>query len=196
LVKFALVAPVLLLLILAIIELVLIFQGYLAVQHAAREAARWAVTYQPEKGKTIDGTPCDGVSCDINETAEEYWARRVKLIKQVALDRAVGLHINEARLGFTPATFAAYKSDANFFGVQVWGQMRSDDSTQMPDKPGMPGLPVYVQVTHNVELLDPIFRAAVAQLFGMPSVPVSAQIEMTNASVPVDCPECGDGNGG
>ena len=47
LVEFALVIPVLLLAVLSIIEGALLFQSFLAIQHAAREAARFAVTYQP-----------------------------------------------------------------------------------------------------------------------------------------------------
>ncbi len=77
LVEFALILPVLLLIILAIIEMALIFQGYLTVQHAAREAARWAVTYQPERGMRRDGSPCGGAECNSNESEQDYLARRV-----------------------------------------------------------------------------------------------------------------------
>ena len=47
LVEFALVVPVLLLALLSIIEGALLLQSFLAIQHAARESARYAVTYQP-----------------------------------------------------------------------------------------------------------------------------------------------------
>jgi len=44
---FALILPALLMVVLSIIEGALLFQSYIAVQHAAREAARYAVTYMP-----------------------------------------------------------------------------------------------------------------------------------------------------
>jgi regulation of enolase protein 1 (concanavalin A-like superfamily) len=171
LVEFGLILPVLLLIILAVIEMALIFQGYLAVQHAAREAARWAVTYNPERGKNLDGSEC----CP-NETDEEYWARRVELIKQVAVDSAVGLRIDHAKLGLTEDSFNAYLDEPNFFGVEIWGAMTFFDPQieDSHDKPGLPGLPVRVRVTHNVELLDPIFSAI------KPRVRVHAQTEMIN----------------
>ena len=45
--EFALILPALLMIVLSIIEGAFLFQSYLAIQHAAREAARYAVTYQP-----------------------------------------------------------------------------------------------------------------------------------------------------
>jgi regulation of enolase protein 1 (concanavalin A-like superfamily) len=179
-VEFALISPVLLLTILAIIETALIFQGYLTVQHAAREAARWAVTYNPERGKELNGDSCDGTSCDPNESEGAYWARRVRLIKLVAVEKAVGLRIDEARLGLTATDFDEHAGTPNFFGVQVWGYPSFDTPSggwtdnDLIDHPGLPGLPVRVRVTHNVELLDPLYRAIV------PRVRVVAQAEMIN----------------
>ena len=183
LVEFALISPVLLGVILAIIETALIFQGYLTVQHAAREAARWAVTYRPNKGMTLEGEPCDGVACDPNESDEEYWARRVGLIKLKAVETAIGLRIDDARLGLDEAAFDEYASVASFYGVEVWGFPSFDEpkggwtEKDLRDHPGLPGLPVRVRVTHNVELLDPIFRALV------PRVRVVAQAEMVNEGI-------------
>ena len=186
-VEFALVFPVLLLTVLAIIETALIFQGYLTVQHTAREAARWAITYQPERGMGLDGAPCDE-TCDPNESEEEYWTRRVELIKQIAVEKAVGLRIDEAHLGLTNETFNAYLHLPNFYGVEVWGLPSFVEPTDMWDPetdwqpgangirnhPGLPGLAVRVRVTHNVELLDPLLRNIVSR------VKVSAESEMIN----------------
>ncbi len=178
LVEFALVAPVLLLIILAIIETALIFQGYLAVQHAAREAARWAVTYKPDQGRNLDGTECDGTECSPDETDQQYWARRVRMIKDKAVASAVGLRIGPT--GLTQADFNQYLNEPNFFGVEIWGYPSFYEPAggwteeDLRDHPGLPGLQVLVRVTHNVELLDPLFRAIV------PRVRVSAQTEMIN----------------
>ena len=49
LLEFALILPALLMIVLSIIEGALLLQAYLEIQQAAREAARWAVTYQPPK---------------------------------------------------------------------------------------------------------------------------------------------------
>jgi regulation of enolase protein 1 (concanavalin A-like superfamily) len=179
-VEFALISPVLLLVILAIIETALIFQGYLTVQHAAREAARWAVTYKPDRGMIDETTPCDGIVCNPYESDQEYWSRRVRMIKNIAVDRAVGLRIDDTHLGLSSTDFDSFSSVANFYGVQVWGYPSFDEpdggwtENDLSDHPGLPGLPVRVRVTHNVELLDPLMRAIV------PRVRVVAQSEMIN----------------
>ena len=180
LVEFALVAPILMLTMLAIIETALIFQGYLTVQHSAREAARWAVTYKPDRGYEVDGAPCDGVTCDPNESEDEYWERRVELIKTIAVEKAVGLRIDEVHLGMTEDDFSAFANVPNFYGVQIWGFpsfVEPDGGwadADLRDHPGLPGLPVRVRVTHNVEIIDPLMRAIV------PRVRVVGQAEMIN----------------
>ena len=206
-VEFALVLPVLLLVIFLIIEGALILQGYLAVQHAAREAARWAITYQPPQGCKLEGNPtvrdyCDpsdpctnlsanppfvyppydyrlpGNNCDPQENLAEYNARRVAMIKMIALDRAVGLRIKESALGLTTDTFNAYSSTPGFFGVQVWGFPAFDAQEQL-DHPSLPGLPVRVRVVHNVEIVDPLFRAFA------PYIRVESHVTMLNEGVQV-----------
>jgi len=206
-VEFALVLPVLLLVIFLIIEGALILQSYLAVQHAAREAARWAITYQPPQGCKLEGNPtardhCDpsdpctnlsanppfvyppydyrlpGNNCDPQEDLAEYNARRVAMIKMIALDRAVGLRIKESALGLTTDTFNAYSSTPGFFGVQVWGFPAFDAQEQL-DHPSLPGLPVRVRVVHNVEIVDPLFRAFA------PYIRVESYVTMLNEGVQV-----------
>lgn len=201
LVEFALILPVLLLILLGIIEAALVFQGYLAVQHAAREAARFAVTYQPVAGQKLDGTACDftvpqgppfvnpGWVCNAREPASaagmsEYYARRVALIKQRALESAAGLRINRNFIGITPATFELYKDQPGFFGVLVWGypSFETDcnaNPNQCLDHPGLEGLPVRVYVRHNVEIIDPFYRLIARY------VTVDAQAEMINEGIQV-----------
>jgi regulation of enolase protein 1 (concanavalin A-like superfamily) len=180
LVEFALISPVLLVVILAIIEAALVFQGYLTVRHAAREAARWAVTYQPAKGMMLNGDPCDDVECDPDETDQEYWDRRVEYIKQKAVEKSFGLRFDEDHLGFSEADFSTFGSLPNFLGVEVWGFPSFEEPTggwtdnDLRDHPGLPGLPVRVRVSHNVALLDPLIGAIV------PAVRVVAQSEMIN----------------
>jgi len=74
-VEFALILPVLLLVILGLMEAAFVIQGYLTVQHAAREAARFAVAYQPLQGACLDqdgdGQIEDGISQDPDDRAPE-----------------------------------------------------------------------------------------------------------------------------
>lgn len=189
--EFALILPILLLIIFLVIEAALVIQGYLAVEHAAREAVRWAITYQPVQGYRLDGAPCTdtdfhgpfllndpGFRCNPLETTEEYNARRVALIKETALQRAAGLRIDDDALGLTEATFSAHFNDPGFFGVRVWGFPSFQESEQL-DHPGLPGLPVRVQVVHNVIILDPLFRIIA------PHVRVEAHAEMINEGIQV-----------
>ena len=168
LVEFALILPALLMIILSIIEGALLFQAYLAVQHAAREAARFAVTYQPpityseEQGEILlkGGNP--GPPAYPDETTDEWNARRVHLIKQHALDAALGLNITQTGLDRT--SFEAFKYDPGFFGVRIWGfpQFPSGNSvTEQEDHPSLPGLPVRIIVYYRWEPLDPLIGAIV-----------------------------------
>ncbi len=207
LVEFALILPVLLMVVLGIIEASLVVQGYVTVQHAAREAARFAVTYQPIQGACLDqdrdGQIEDGIrhdaddrapypACPIDgwgnpsETDEDYYERRAKLIKQRALDAATGLRIDRTHLGDTPSNFEANKGEPRFFGVLLWGYPSflvdcndPSERDQCVDHPGLEGLPVRVLVRHNVQVVDPLYRV-VAEY-----VPVQADAQMVNEGVQV-----------
>ena len=126
LVEFGLLLPGMLLVLLSIAEAALLFQTYLAIQHAAREAARFAVTYQPPKGYTLDqvqdllrGTRLDPVYPDENE--DEWDDRRVGLIKTQALEQLQGLR------SVPPAFCVGTITDIICFGLQrsrAWGNSR------------------------------------------------------------------------
>ncbi len=196
LVEFALVLPVLLLVLVGIIEAALVVQGYLTVQHAARAAARFAVTYQPVKGTCIDDVLAEEPYCPLDyavwsgETDIRYFARRTQLIKLEALDQAAGLRINDEHLGDTPARFDQYKNEPRFFGVLVWGYPSFlTDCDENPDDcldhPGLEGLPVRVLVRHNVEIVDPFYRPLVRGIIGGEYVPVQAYAQMVNEGIQV-----------
>jgi len=163
----------------------------LTVQHAAREAARWAVTYRPVQGLKIDEEECDNLSagdaisnfigtnaainCDPNENIAEHEARRVALIKEFAFQSAAGLRIDSAAMVLANNELL---DTPGFFGVSVWGDTWA--AAQVLDNPGAAGLPVQVRVVHNVELVDPFLRVIAPN-----GVRVQASANMVNEGVQV-----------
>jgi len=207
LVETAFILPVLLMAILGIIEAALLIQGYVTVQHSARSAARFAASYQPPLGACLDadgdGMLEDGVTGDaddrlpwpncplpapwdanLNETEAQYHDRRVLLIQHAARDAAAGLRIDDTRLGYDESSWDTYSDQAGFFGVVVWGYPSFEaDCNADPDSclyhPGVEGLPVWVMVAHNVEIIDPFYRAIA------PYVSVRADAQMLNEGIQV-----------
>ncbi len=140
---------------------------------------------------------------DPAETDAHYYQRRVLLIKQKARDTAAGLRIrnDELALGIGQTgidEFDANLDDAGFFGVRIWGFPAFDvdcaeagagrmetpwDPASHPDAcldhPGLEGLPIQVQVVHNVEIVDPLYRVITEY------VTVQATSEMINEGVQV-----------
>src|SRR5690606_970245 len=91
-VEFALILPLLIAVMLAIIDGAFLMQGYITVNHAAREAARFAISYQPNQGDCMDSNgdgsiadepwpycPSPGYTTDPYEDDDDYYDRRVKL---------------------------------------------------------------------------------------------------------------------
>jgi hypothetical protein len=133
---------------------------------------------------------------DPGEDDEHYAKRRVALIKNKARQTAAGLRIQNEYLGLTTADFNANLDKPGFFGVQVWGYPDFDTDCNDPDlankvwdpsdaepgcldHPGQEGLAVRVQVVHNVEIIDPLYRV-IAKF-----VMVQADAQMINEGVQV-----------
>ena len=195
--EFALMLPVLLMILFVLIEGALVIQGYLTVQYAAREAARWAVTYRPVQGETIDEVYCTnlsagdsveaflgteaGYNCDPYESDAEYHNRRVALIKETAVQRAAGLRINGDALALSDDVYRSLSSAPGFFGVKATGATWAGDATAFEDDhPGLPGLQVRVEVVHRVALVDPFLRVIAPN-----GVRVRGQANMVNEGVQV-----------
>jgi hypothetical protein len=94
-VEFALVLPILLMLIFGIIEFARLFYAWIIVENAARFGVRYASTGNFDLANCIDldgdGTPCDGEMED-----EEIDAARIPSIKSEARNVVIGLHYNES----------------------------------------------------------------------------------------------------
>ncbi len=177
LVEFALILPALLLILFSIIEGGLLFQAYLAVQHASREAARWAAVYQPpitysiEQGeRLLNGLP-PGSPQFSGETDEHWNLRRTQYIRDRALEQFVGIRVVYPATGFFEnhsGVDPTYTRDAThdlrdrpgFFGVRVWGFANLDANPPVPqiDHPSLPGLPVRVRVEYRWVPIDPLIR--------------------------------------
>jgi hypothetical protein len=193
LVEFALILPILLLVVLGLIETALLFQAYLAIQHGAREAARFAVSMQPPIGHIVadDGSivkcPGDGeldkwgIECSLGEDVEGWQKRRVEMIKHRALEASLGVRVNRDNLSLGvdefESDFLPKESSAGFFGVRVWGFHSLDEAEE--DHPSLPGLPVRVVVYHRAEILDPLFQAIIK------SVRLTGRAEMINEGIQV-----------
>lgn len=183
LVEFALVIPVLLLAVLSIIEGALLFQSYLAIQHAAREAARFAVTYQPPIKYDLDqvqellrgGNPPPPYP---NETETHWIARRVSYIKDRAHQQSMGIRI----LRFDTSRNEPPDPDGEpqaegFFGVYIAGRP-TEAQEYVWENPGGPGLPVQVHVYYQWTPVDPLIRAIVPN-----GVLIRGRAEMINEGI-------------
>ncbi len=202
LVEFALMLPVFLMILFVLIEAAFIIQGYLTVQHAAREAARWAIAYRPIQGMTSDDTvpcanpgagddityyvdlsrdPTTALDCDPTEGLDEYNNRRAALIKRVALYSSAGLRIDLDALELVSSNIESFPDSPGAFGVQLQGDIWNGANVMTaPNHPGAAGLPVHVTVVHNVELVDPFLRAIAPN-----GVRVRASANMVNEGVQV-----------
>lgn len=193
LVEFALILPILLLLILGIIEGARIIWAYITVQNAAREAARYAITGQPYDGL---GNPwtlrpdrypgCDpqfddgqlvyspdlvggGDCADAND--------RVDAIIGVAVERSRGLAVEQYAVHPGVYTATGWVDTGGTYGVRVFGQEIGSDTRV--DFAGKEGLNVLVQVYYNVRLLDPLYAAIIPSGY----VHLAGEVQMQNEGI-------------
>ncbi len=165
LVEFALLLPVLLVVIFTLIDVAFAFQGLLTVAHASREGMRFAIAYRPNQGECLHRDASGGPiyepypDCPMNyaenptESDNNYFARRSLLIKRTTLEAVRGLRTSTICAGTDSATCVTeHNDDAGMLGVRIWGFQAFDGAEQI-NMPGLQGLPVRVQVIHNVPLV-------------------------------------------
>jgi hypothetical protein len=182
LVEFALILPVLLLLLLGIIEAARVIWAYITVQTAVREAARYAVSGKPYAFSNVSSY-CTNPQGD--PSAQSPWicdpVSRTLAIENVAMNRiTTSLNVS------TPCRSLGYaqcEGVANAYGVRVIGQ-RTDELTPtvvftQVGHAGQQGLNVKVMAYYNVQMLDPIFDA----LMGGNVIPVRAELSMQNEGI-------------
>jgi hypothetical protein len=152
LVEFALILPILLLILFIIIESGRIFQAYITVQHAAREGARYAVTGRWEE-----------------EFAGEEEKARVFSIEDIARNALAGLAL---------AGPAGYDEEGRIltghYEIKIFGQNPNPPPALLEGYAGLPGEKVAVQVAYRLQVITPVLNAIA------PSVPVVGYVEMIN----------------
>jgi hypothetical protein len=151
LVEFALILPILLLVIFVIIESGRIFQAYITVQHAAREGARYAITGRWDEEFAAEPDP------------------RVDSIEDIARNSLAGLVL---------AGPAGYDGEGRIlighYEIKIFGQNPNPPPALLEGYAGLPGEKVAVQVAYRLQIITPGLNVIA------PSVPVVGYVEMIN----------------
>ena len=165
LVEFALILPVLILLIFGLIDFARVFQAYVTLENAAREAGRYAVTGQRMTSLSLD---------------------REESIRKVGHDAIIGL---PRRTGSGTPMRTNVSSDTSGF----WQIDFSDKDGN--DTPGQSGEMVHIRVSYTLEMMTPPIRAiarrttatppiAAARVSGITHHPVATVASATPANPP------------
>lgn len=189
LVEFALVLPILLMLLLGIIEGGRIIWAYVTVQNTAREAARYAVTGRPfacsnDTSESVDYTDyCDDPVEGDPWSTMVLSTTRLAAIKNVAVEHAKYLAVDTFAKSDI-SEFNDHKDTPGAFGIAVIGQ--SSVYTQgLGNYAGEPGYDVRVETYYNVEMLDPIYNV----LMGGQTIHLSGAVELQNEGADTDTDE-------
>ena len=186
LVEFALVFPLMLLLITTLIETSRIFQAYLAVGYAARAAARFAVTGSPPMLTSHGPESCqelgrpDGSPVPYNLPLE-YQTCRVDWIKYTGREAA--------KPGLLVDDFETNVARPNYLGVFVRGFDTFSSEDPESNNAGAPRTPVEVRVVYNHPVTNPFYSML------LPTVRITRVMRMVNepwdgggAEVPPELP--------
>lgn len=147
---------------------------YWNLNRAVRETVRWATTYRPARGHHLSGLPCRPDEACHEESDEAYYARRAALIRAKARAAVRGEPLEE--IAALPH-FAAY-APGDSLEVKVWG-LPDFTGQAVPNHPGLPGLPVRVEVSQRIEGLTPLSASL------DPHLRLSAAAESINEGVHV-----------
>lgn len=181
LVEFALILPLLLLLLVGVVEAARIIWAYTTVQTAAREATRYAISGKPYAGSPTSDA-CTNPAGDPNASAP--WVcnpiSRTVAIENVAINRVTS-SINFS----TPCrslNFNQCRNVPNAFAVQVVGQVvltSTGEITTALGNAGDQGLNVKVSSYYNLQMIDPIFDT----IMGHRTIEIRAELSMQNEGI-------------
>lgn len=171
LVEFALILPILILLLLGIAEGAHVIQSYLSAQFAVREAARYAVSGQPLSASNDPWTLTP--------------KQRVPFIKNLAVTRSEGTGFTQVITDVANYDYGRRvdcdESCAGILAVRVdsveyFTNGTINETETIEDHPGIEGSDVRVSLYHNVAIWDPIYAAIVPNGY----LTVEAKIVMRN----------------
>lgn len=185
--EFAVALPVLLFIILGFIEAARWFQAYLAVQYAAREAARYAVSGQPPRlsidgpnscqdvghpetsipypqidDDTLEGTPPTPAWVDEYRQCREDWI--IHVARHIVI---TGLLVDPSLNDWADVT------KPYFLGISVRG---SPEFGEIPveHNPGVARTPVEITIIYNHPVANPFFAAM------LPTIRLIGRAQMVN----------------
>lgn len=199
--EFALILPLLLLLLLGVIEAGRVIWAYITVQNAAREATRYAVTGRPYLDSNISigsqENVCTGEATEpdpISSLGIQPWLcepdKRVDAIKGVAISHLSQLAWSDI-CGDEPNPedaiaeyFGPCALQPGAIGVLVEGQVTIEtvtgtlvvSPTPVLDHPGQQGLNIQVSTFYNLQMLTPIFDA----IMGGTYIPLRGVVQLQN----------------
>ncbi|MGD8554687.1 MAG: pilus assembly protein, partial [Anaerolineales bacterium] len=168
-VEFALVLPIVMLILLTLIETSRVFQAYLAVGHAARQTARYAITGSPPMLSTFGEESCEEVGHPVTgapyDLPGDYLECRVDWIKHIGRETAKpGLSASDLETDVTKPTY---------LGVFVRGSP-SFGAAPVTDHPGAPRTTVEIRVVYNHPVTTPFFSSL------LPTIRISRIVRMVN----------------
>lgn len=201
--EFALILPLLLLLLLGIIEASRAIWAYITVQQAAREATRYAVTGRPyiDSAEAISSQldVCQGTANEPDVVAIAavhpwlcYEEDRVEAVKEIAISH--GRNLNPNTICRDPTDYmGSCAQTPGAFGVFVEGQTVSQTITgtfvvKQDDYPGDQGLNIQVSTFYNLQMLTPIFDLVMGGTFVRLEGRTQLQNEGLDAAIGIDPP--------
>ncbi|MBN1218580.1 MAG: pilus assembly protein [Anaerolineae bacterium] len=180
--EFALILPLLLLLLLGIVEGARAIWAYITVQQAAREAARYAVTGRPyiDADQSVSGqyNICNGTALDTEPDPvaipgaypwlcpDEGANSRVNAVKAVAIKHGRTLNVSDVCEVWKSPTdnefYGPCSQVPGAFGVLIEGQAVSNTLTSTmvitrSDFPGTQGLNIQVTTFYNLQFITPLY---------------------------------------
>ncbi|MCA9969526.1 MAG: pilus assembly protein [Anaerolineales bacterium] len=172
LVEFALILTVLLMLMFLIIESARILQGWVTVQNAARNGARYAVTGQVMSPCATQNLAKFQQICQ--QTDPDL---RLAAVIQTTHDALAGLPLDESATANPYRDINGNPPDDNSYDIEVFGGFIGTSGAELrPGFAGQPGQVVVVRAVYNVPIISPFFRPIIS------TVPVFGQVTMNNES--------------
>lgn len=164
-VEFALVLPILLLLIFGIIEYSRLFYAWIIIENAARSGVRYAVTGNYNEDYCVDGPDQGGQKCDGEGRYDEIDLARIPSIRdeaqKILFGNIVDYNVTENDPNYLHTTICSGSDGHAFVKPQMGGTQYSEcyNASGSPEEhPGASGERVIVSVDYNFPFIVPFFK--------------------------------------